>query len=134
VDSKYVPDRVTLIFDGTCGFCTRSARWARAIDRHHRVMTVPFQQPGLPESFGLTVADCEAAAWAIAPGETPQPGAAAVMLTLSVALGSRIPWLIYQLPILRQVQDAIYALIARYRHRLPGDRPYCEQFPEECGS
>jgi predicted DCC family thiol-disulfide oxidoreductase YuxK len=133
VDPKHVPDRVTLIFDGTCGFCTWSARWARALDQHHRVTTVPFQQPGVPESFDLTIADCESAAWAIAPGGAPQRGAAAVMLTLSVALGNRIPWVIYQLPSLKQIQDGIYALIARYRHRLPGDRPYCEQFPEECG-
>jgi predicted DCC family thiol-disulfide oxidoreductase YuxK len=133
VPPNHVPDRLTLIFDGTCGFCTRSACWVSKIDRHHRVTAVPFQQPGVPESFGLTIADCEAAAWAIAPGHAPRPGAAAVMLTLSVALGSRLPWLIYHLPILRQLQIGIYALVARYRHRLPGDRPYCEQFPEECG-
>jgi predicted DCC family thiol-disulfide oxidoreductase YuxK len=97
------------------------------------VTAVLFQQPGVPESFGLTIADCESAAWAIAPDKNPQSGAAAVMLTLSVALGSRIPWVVYQLPILRQLQDAVYAIIARYRHRLPGDKPYCAQFPEECG-
>ena len=122
MEPNHPPDRVVLIFDGSCGFCTRSARWVRAIDRHRRVTALPFQQPGVPEAHGLTVADCEAAAWA-----------AALMLALSVALGSRIPWVIYQLPVLQQVQDAGYALVARYRHRLPGDKPYCEQFPEECG-
>jgi predicted DCC family thiol-disulfide oxidoreductase YuxK len=133
VEPNYLPDRVVLIFDGSCGFCTRSARWVRAIDRLRRVTALPFQQPGVLEAHGLTVAECEAAAWAIAPGHSPQRGAAAVMLALSIALGSRIPWVIYQLPVLQRVQDAVYALVARYRHRLPGDKPYCEQFPAECG-
>jgi len=126
-----IPEQVTLIFDGSCDFCTRCVRYTRALDRYHRVTAIPFQRPGVPEAFGLTVADCEIAAWAIAPGMAPQPGAAAVMLTLAVARGSRVPWVIYHLPILQQVQEGIYALVARYRHRLPGDIPYCEQFPEE---
>src|SRR3954453_8083320 len=130
--TERIPDSVTLIFDGSCDFCTRCTRYVRALDRHHRVTAFPFQKPGVPEKFGLTVADCEAAAWAIAPGFAPQPGAAAVMLTLAVARGSRTPWVIYHLPILQQVQEGIYALVARYRHRLPGDTPYCEQFPDEC--
>jgi predicted DCC family thiol-disulfide oxidoreductase YuxK len=128
-----VADSVTLIFDGTCDFCTRCVRYARALDRHHRVTAFPFQKSGVPESFGLTAADCETAAWAIAPGLAPQSGAAAVMLTLAVARGSRKPWVIYHPPILQQILEGIYAIIARYRHRLPGDTPYCEQFPEECG-
>jgi predicted DCC family thiol-disulfide oxidoreductase YuxK len=130
----HVPDRVTLIFDGSCGFCTRCVRFVRAFDRHGRVTALPFQRPGVPEAHGLTVADCEIAAWAIAPGLAPQPGAAAVMLTLAVARNSRTPWVIYHLPILQQFQEALYALIAHFRHRLPGDTPWCDQFPEECGA
>jgi predicted DCC family thiol-disulfide oxidoreductase YuxK len=129
-----IPDSVTLIFDGTCDFCTRCTRYVRAIDRHHRVTAFPFQKPGIPETYGLTIADCEAAAWAISSGMSAQPGAAAVMLTLSVALGSRLPWLIYRIPGLRQLQDALYAMVARHRHRLPGATPYCEQHPEECST
>jgi hypothetical protein len=106
----------------------------RALDCHRRVTALPFQQPGVPEAYGLTVTDCERAAWAIAPDLPPQPAAAAVMLTLSVALGSRVPWSLYRLPGIRQALEAFYALVARNRHRLPGDTPYCEQFPEECGA
>lgn len=128
------PEQVTLIFDGSCGFCTRCVRYTRALDRHDRVTVLPFQKAGVPERFGLSVADCERAAWAITPGLAPEPGAGAVMLTLAVAKVMPSIWLIYHLPILQQVQEGIYALIAHFRHRLPGDTPYCEQFPGECGS
>jgi hypothetical protein len=104
-----------------------------ALDRHRRVTALPFQQPEVPETYGLTVTDCELAAWAIAPDFAPQ-SAAAVMLTLSVALGIRVPWSLYRLPVIRQALEAFYTLVARNRHRLPGDPPYCDQFPEECGA
>jgi predicted DCC family thiol-disulfide oxidoreductase YuxK len=132
--SNQLPDQVTVIFDGSCGFCTRTARWLRSLDRNGRVTALPFQHPGVPAQFGLTTADCEAAAWAIAPGLPPQRGAAAVMLALAIAMENRLDWLIYQLPVFQQLLDAGYALVSHVRHRLPGDRPYCEQFPGECGS
>ena len=59
--------QLTLVFDGTCGFCTRSVRLLEALDRNRRVTAMPFQKSGVPASVGLTLEECEAAAWAIAP-------------------------------------------------------------------
>jgi predicted DCC family thiol-disulfide oxidoreductase YuxK len=107
-------------------------RLVRALDRHHRVTMVPFQQPGVAEQAGLTLAQCEAAAWAITPRGGRYRGAGAINAALSVALGCGLPLWLYSLPGLQQLQDVVYALIAKYRSRLPGDQPYCQAYPERC--
>lgn len=127
------PERATVIFDGSCDFCTRSARLLRWLDRRGRLTLIPFQKPGTPEAHGLTIADCERVAWAVTPDGRHFSGAAAINVGFATALGTRLPWLLYRLPGLRWLQDRIYALIAHHRSRLPGDTPYCEQHPDECG-
>lgn len=107
-------------------------RLVRALDRGHRVTMVPFQQPGAPAAHGLTIRQCESAAWAITPEGARFPAAAAVNLALAVALRTRLPLWIYAIPGIRQLEDSAYAWVARNRSRLPGDTPYCEQHPESC--
>ena len=107
-------------------------RLVRALDRHRRVTAVPFQKPGVPESHGLTVAQCEAAAWVVAPDGSRDRGAGAINMALAVALGFSVPYLLYRVPGMGWVQDRVYDIIARIRSRLPGDPPYCEQHPAEC--
>ena len=95
---------------------------------------VPFQKPGAPEAHGLTVAQCEGAAWAIAPDGRRHRAAAAIELALAVALGTGLPLWFYAIPGVRQSQEGVYRWVAANRSRFPGDTPYCEQFPDECGS
>jgi predicted DCC family thiol-disulfide oxidoreductase YuxK len=109
-------------------------RLVRALDRSHRVTMAPFQQPGVAAAHGLTIAQCEAAAWAITPDQQRYPAAAAVNLTLAVAVRTRLPLWLYAIPGVRQLQDSAYAWVARNRSRLPGDTPYCEQHPDQCRS
>ena len=104
----------------------------QALDRCRRVTAVPFQKPGAPAAHGLSLAQCEAAAWAITPAGERRPGAAAINLVLAVALGTRLPLWLHSIIGMRQLQDSAYAWIVRNRSRLPGDRPYCEQYPDEC--
>lgn len=108
-------------------------RLVRALDRRRRVTAVPFQRPGFPEAHGLTVAQCEASAWAVLPDGRRYPGAAAINLAVAVALGVGLPLWFYLLPGIRQAQERVYRWIAANRSRFPGDTPYCEQFPAECG-
>ena len=109
-----------------------------ALDRDHRVTVVPYQKPGVPSSAGLSLEQCESAAWAVEPGNAPgQPrrrwrGAGAVNASLAVALGLKLPLCLYGLPGVRWAQDRAYELVAANRRRLPGDGPYCEQHPDEC--
>jgi predicted DCC family thiol-disulfide oxidoreductase YuxK len=107
-------------------------RLLKALDRNRRVTAVPFQKSGIPASVGLTVEDCKASAWAIAPDGDRYRGAEAVNALVAAALGTAIPLLLYYLPGIRQLQDFIYSLIASNRSRLPGDQPYCTQHPAEC--
>ena len=107
-------------------------RLLKALDRNRRVTAVPFQKSGIPASVGLTLEECEASAWAIAPDGDRYRGAEAVNALVAAALGTAVPLLLYYLPGIRQVQNFIYYLIASNRSRLPGDQPYCSQRPAEC--
>jgi predicted DCC family thiol-disulfide oxidoreductase YuxK len=126
------PQHLTLVFDGACGFCTRSVRLLKALDRNGRVTAVPFQKTGTPASVGLTLEECKASVWAIAPDRGYYRGAEAVNALVAAALGTAVPLLLYYLPGIRQLQDFIYFLIAYNRSRLPGDQPYCAQHQAEC--
>ena len=110
----------------------RSVRLLDALDHNRRVTAVPFQKSGVPASVGLTVEECEASAWAIAPDGGRYQGAEAVNAVVACALGVKVPLLLYSLPGMRQLQDLIYYLIASNRSRLGGDRSYCAQHPAEC--
>ncbi len=106
-------------------------RFVGALDRRRRVTTVPYQKPGAPEAHGLSVAECEAAAWAVTPGGS-YAGAAATNTVLAAVLGTRLPLLLYATPGIKLLQDGAYAWVARNRRRLPGDTPYCRRHPDEC--
>ena len=107
-------------------------RLVQALDRHRRVTVVPFQKPGTPESYGLTVAASEAAAWAIAPDGTRYRGAGAIDMALAVGLGFGLPYWLYRVLGVGWVQDRVYNWVVANRHRLPGDTPYCDQHPDAC--
>jgi predicted DCC family thiol-disulfide oxidoreductase YuxK len=107
-------------------------RLLKALDRNRRVTAVPFQKSGVPASVGLTLEECRASAWAIAPDGRRYRAAEAVNALVACALGTALPLLLYYLPGIRQLQEFIYSIVASNRSRLPGDRPYCAQHPDEC--
>jgi predicted DCC family thiol-disulfide oxidoreductase YuxK len=110
----------------------RSVRLLNALDRNRRVRAVPFQKSSVLASVGLTIEECKATAWAIAPDGGRYRGAEAVNVVVATALGSAVPLLLYSLPGIRQLQNFIYYLVASNRSLLPGDQPYCTQHPAEC--
>lgn len=122
----------TLIFDGSCGFCTRAVGWLRTLDWYRQLRTVPYQQPGVPESIGATAAQCAASVqWRGADGLRAS-GAAAINAALSVALLSELPMRVYGRT--AGLQDRLYHWVAERRHKLPGVTPWCERYPDECDS
>jgi hypothetical protein len=60
-------------------------RLLKALDPNRRVTAVPFQKSGIPASVGLTLEECEASAWAIAPDGSRYRGAEAVNALVAAA-------------------------------------------------
>ena len=112
-------DRPVLVYDGHCAFCVAQAeRLARLV--RGRVRLESFRDPGVLARHGLAEAACERALQLVEPDGTAVAGAAAIAraLRLRPALAP-LGWL-YELPVLRGVLDAIYAVIARNRFRMGG--------------
>jgi predicted DCC family thiol-disulfide oxidoreductase YuxK len=140
-DAANVPFAATdmlVIFDGTCGVCSRAVDWiSRRVDPA-RLSSLPNQTPGLLEAAGLSRREVDRAVWLLAPDGRRFSGAAAVNRVLGAC--PRGPWrllaLLYALPGFRQLEDAAYAWIALHRGRLAflGAEPACERAGMECES
>ena len=120
-----------LVFDGDCGFCTRSARWIQR-KLPDGVRVEPGQALDLDE-LGLTVDDVTGAAWWLSP-DRPRParGHEAIGRALAAAGGA---WGAVGRLIVRRpgswLARPVYAVIARNRHRMPGGIPACQTTAQE---
>jgi predicted DCC family thiol-disulfide oxidoreductase YuxK len=122
----------TLIFDGNCGFCTRSRNFLVRLDRKRRIRTVPYQRQGTAEAAGVSLERLATEVCFVDAAGTPAWGAAAVNAALGTALGIRLPTTVYRLPGIRGLQDRLYRWVSANRHRLPGTTPWCEDHPADC--
>jgi predicted DCC family thiol-disulfide oxidoreductase YuxK len=121
-----------LFFDGACGMCTRSRNFLVRLDRTGNLKTEPFQRAGTAERLGISADRLRESAWWLdATGEV-YGGAKAANAALSAALGTRLPLVIYRIPGIRALQEAVYRWIADHRYRFPGTTPYCESHPVAC--
>lgn len=127
-----LPNHATVIFDGTCGFCTRMVRLARAVDPHHRLDAIPCQQTGRVAPLGVTTGECEWAAWVVSDTGERFAGAQAIMAAIAIAWGW--PWLLSagNLPVIRPMLAVGYRLVSSIRAWLPGDKPWCDAHPDQC--
>ncbi|CAN5862928.1 thiol-disulfide oxidoreductase DCC family protein [soil metagenome] len=119
-----VPGEATLIFDGWCGFCTRSVRLLRGLDRHGRISVEAGQRSGVRDRHGLSDDDIATSAWAILPDGRRFPGAASIAVALAVARQSRLPLLAWRIPGLARLLEVIYRWVAANRRRFRGDTPW----------
>ena len=109
----------TLLYDGTCGFCTRWAAWARA--RGSPATFAPCQDAG-PE-VGLSPKECARSAWWL--GDDCREGGRAVAavwkgLPGTRNLGWRLLGHVTDAPGVRRLSAVGYRWVARNRHRLRG--------------
>lgn len=111
--------RSTVLFDGECRFCSKAARQLRALTAGD-VELLSFRAPGVLERFpGVTAAACEEAMQFIrADGRVFSGAEAAVQALQGRWLGKAA--LVYYLPGIRQLSDAAYRTIAKYRFRIAG--------------
>ncbi|MGZ5391373.1 MAG: thiol-disulfide oxidoreductase DCC family protein [Mycobacterium sp.] len=122
----------TLFFDGKCGMCTRSRNFLLKLNRTGDLLTEPLQTPGTAERLGISDASLmDAVRWLDATGNV-YAGAEAANAAVSAALGTRVPLLIYRIPGIRSLEDAVYRWVADHRHGFPGTTPYCESHPVSC--
>lgn len=112
-----------LVFDGDCGFCTRSAAWAVRLGCD--VEIAPWQRFDLA-AVGLTP---EAAATQVqlVDGARTWAGHEAIGHAL---LGSRrtpVRWAgrVVLAPIVAPLASRVYAWVSAHRHHLPGGTPAC---------
>ncbi|MER7078773.1 Predicted thiol-disulfide oxidoreductase YuxK, DCC family [Saccharopolyspora kobensis] len=116
-----------LIYDGDCGFCTRSARWAERLPVRMRVLA--WQEADLA-AYRTTPDRARHEVLWVAPSGRVFGGAAAVAELLK---SCRLPWpvagLVLSAPVVRALAELAYRGVAANRYRLPGGTPAC-RLPE----
>lgn len=121
------------MFDGDCGFCTRSAEWARRrLTDDHQV--VAWQRLPDVRLIGLTLDDVTSAAyWIDSEGRAHrgERGVAKTLLEIGGvwAIGGRL----LLLPGISALAGVVYRLIARNRHRMPGGTAACKVEDQRAG-
>ncbi len=113
-----------LIYDGDCGFCTSSAAWIQK-RLPDDAAVVPWQEADLA-TLGLTEHDVTSAAWWVDRDGALHRGHASIGKSLVAAGGLWRPvgWLICHPPV-SWLARPVYALVARYRYKLPGSTDAC---------
>ena len=125
--------KAVLVFDGSCPFCTACAEILQVLDWRHGLDCLPFQAPGVPESYGLSVAQCEQTAWTITADGCAYQGAQAASAALDAVVPLPVFLCLSRLPGINHVEDKVYAWVAKNRRHFPGIRPYCERPGNPCG-
>lgn len=126
-------EKLVILFDGSCHFCTAMAELLRVLDWRHRLHCLPFQTPGVPQAHGLTMAQCEQAVWAIFSDGNSFHGAQAVSAVLDAMVGLPLFRLLYHFPGMGPMEDEVYTWVASHRHLFPGIRPFCHRPSSPCG-
>lgn len=118
----------TLIYDGECGFCTTSAKWARhRLPAPHAIAASQSFSGAELRAMGLTRDDVMRAAWWYEAGTPPVEGAECISRTL-LAIGGRAAWVgrLLWLPGVRVLSGIVYRwvaanrpLVGRWLARLP---------------
>jgi predicted DCC family thiol-disulfide oxidoreductase YuxK len=117
------PPDPLLVYDGDCAFCTRTAR--RVERRLHGRADVQAWQFLDLAALDLTVRDVTTAAWWI-DGPRRDRGHRAIGRAL-VAVGGAwgVVGRLLLVPPVSWVARPVYALVARFRHRMPGATDAC---------
>jgi predicted DCC family thiol-disulfide oxidoreductase YuxK len=123
-----VRDVPWLIFDGDCAFCTSSAHWLAQRLRRLRgpnARLVAWQFTDLA-ALGTTPERTRREALWVSTDGTIYGGAAAFAEWLKFRAGAHgIVGRVIELPVIRALAAAVYRVIAKNRHRMPGGSPAC---------
>jgi predicted DCC family thiol-disulfide oxidoreductase YuxK len=116
---------LTLVYDGDCGFCQRCVDFG-----HDHLSVMPkvsrWQDLDL-EAHGLTLDEVTTSIQLMGPNGLRASGARAVAVMLAVQPGIwwRTAGRVMLVPPVSSLAEAVYRVIARNRHRLPGSTGAC---------
>lgn len=118
---------LALLFDGNCRFCTRSAKRLERQFGKERLRLENFQEDGvLARHPDLTYDACMKKMHVVDPEGRVYRGAGAVARIYRMTRGIGWVTFLYYVPVLRQLADLGYALIAKYRYKLFGKTQPCD--------
>lgn len=117
--------RGLLIYDGDCGFCTRTAAWLkRRLPRGHEVRAS--QRIADLDTFGLSRREVHEAAFWIDPDGRQYRAHLAIVRALESS--GRVLGFVARLGRIwpfEPIAERLYFVIARNRHRFPGAADHC---------
>jgi predicted DCC family thiol-disulfide oxidoreductase YuxK len=118
---------ITVLYDGDCRFCTRSARQIEKRFGRPNVSLRNFQEPGALDPYpGVTHDACmEKLHMVTSAGRVFAGAEAFARLVATVPVLGLLAWL-YYVPGLRQVADFTYSVVARHRYRLLAKSEACD--------
>ena len=118
---------MTVLYDGDCRFCTRSAHSIQRRFGRARVSLRNFQEPGGLDPYPSITHDAAMKRMHLVRGDGRIfAGAEAFARILAtVPILGWLAWL-YYVPGIRQLADWGYALVAKYRYRLFGRTQACD--------
>jgi predicted DCC family thiol-disulfide oxidoreductase YuxK len=124
--------RGILFFDGACGFCTRALGFLVRLDRMGNLETEPLQRPGTADRLAIPASRLLESVWWLDSSGKVYAAAEACNAALSAALGTTLPLIVYRIPGIRFIEEAVYRWVADHRYRFRGVTPYCESHPVAC--
>ena len=118
---------MTVLYDGECRFCTRSAHTIQRRFGRARVALKNFQEEGALEPYPLVTHDAAMKKMhvVLADGRVFAGAAAFARILASIPV---VGWLayVYYVPGIKQLADLAYALVAKYRYKLFGKTQACD--------
>ncbi|MCE9501448.1 MAG: DUF393 domain-containing protein [Leptospira sp.] len=118
-------EKVVFIYDGDCGFCTKAAKALKGLDKTHKMEVVPFQTLSHDARSGISEEEFRQKAYLFS-GNEKFAGASAINKAYSIAMGTGWAYKLYTFPVVRQIEDFVYTIVAKNRHKLPGGKPECK--------
>lgn len=109
---------LTVLYDGSCGFCTRQARFAGRLAGSQRTELVSTAEPGVRERYGISSEAADRQMYVLDSSGRRYGGAAAVArLVRAIPIVGAIGWL-YYVPGVHQLANAAYRWISRHRYEI----------------
>ena len=129
-DGSRGPSRPTMLYDGACGFCTRTVEVALA-RLPDRVTWVPYQSVDLA-TYGVSEAEASRSVHLVDPSGRIEHGSAAMARVLVLSGGVwTLLGRVMLAPPMSLVAEGVYRVVTALRDRLPGSTPALARLPED---